>query len=129
MKPNDRQIDDIVAMLDQFMSQNGGHMEIRVERDGANAAETAAENVETVKTEEAVEAMKTAECAEAVEMAECAEAAESAEDAEVVETADTTKIWKTVMTRRTLECGPGDMACAVPTLFEGLDCDDNTNTE
>lgn len=86
MKPNDRQIDDIVAMLDQFMAQNGGHMDIRVEQDedGAMGAGTAA---------------------------------------------GTDKIIKTLMTTRTLECGPGNMACAVPTLFEGLDGDDNTNTE
>ena len=34
MDPN-RQIDEIVAMLDSFMSGNGGHMNIRVEHDGS----------------------------------------------------------------------------------------------
>ena len=36
-----KQIDDIVAMLDQFMGNNGGHMNIRVDKDGTIATEEA----------------------------------------------------------------------------------------
>jgi len=32
--PKEKQIDDIVSMLDQFMAGNGGHMNIRVSEDG-----------------------------------------------------------------------------------------------
>lgn len=67
----DKQIDDIVAMLDQFMANNGGHMNIRVEDDG------------TIKTEETHS--------------------------------------KTVTQMNSLDCTDGDLACKVPTLFEGLD--------
>ena len=70
MDPN-KQIDDIVAMLDAFMSANGGHMNIRVESDGS------------VRTEEAYS--------------------------------------KTVTQMNSLDCAAGDLACQVPTLFEGLD--------
>lgn len=67
MSSKEKQIDDIVAMLDQFMSESGGHMNIQVSPDGAVTAE------------------------------------------------------KTVETANSLECSKGDMACKVPTLFEGLD--------
>lgn len=66
---SDPKVDDIVAMIDQFMANNGGHMNIRVDADGAVTAE------------------------------------------------------KTVETTNSLECAAGDMACKVPTLFEGLDFD------
>lgn len=70
-----KQIDDIVAMLDQFMGTGGGHMNIHVEKDG------------TVSTEEARS--------------------------------------KTVTQMNSLDCAEGDVACKVPTLFEGLDADDD----
>ncbi len=66
-----KKIDDIVAMLDSFMSESGGHMEIRVEDDGS------------VHTDET--------------------------------------FVKSVTTKNSLDCREGDMACSVPTLFEGLD--------
>ena len=69
MDPKEKQIDDIVAMLDQFMSESGGHMNIQVDSDGTVTAE------------------------------------------------------KTVETANSLECANGDMACKVPTLFEGMDHD------
>ncbi|MDO4294807.1 MAG: hypothetical protein Q4D90_01445 [bacterium] len=62
-----QKIDDIVSMLDQFMSNNGGHMNIQVQKSGVITAE------------------------------------------------------KTVQTTNSLECAAGDMACKVPTLFEGMD--------
>ena len=37
---DDQKIDDIVAMLDQFMSENGGHMNIQVTDDGEIHTET-----------------------------------------------------------------------------------------
>lgn len=67
MNPKEKQIDDIVAMLDQFMSENGGHMNIQVDTDGTVTAE------------------------------------------------------KTVETANSLDCSKTDMACRVPTLFEGMD--------
>lgn len=71
----DDNIDDIVAMLDQFMSQNGGHMNIQVTPDGK------------IQTE--------------------------------------TTMAKTVTKTNSLECAAGDMACSIPTLFEGLDEEDD----
>ncbi len=70
----EKQIDDIVAMLDDFMGNNGGHMDIRVQDDGS---------VHTDVT-----------------------------------------IAKTVTTTNSLECREGEMACSIPTLFEGLDAED-----
>lgn len=78
-EPNEKQIDDIVAMLDAFMSGSGGHMNIRVDEDG------------TV-------------------------------------TADKTMA-KTVTTLNSSDCAAGNMACSVPTLFEGLDFDDEENED
>jgi len=69
-KIDDKKVDDIVAMLDQFMGDNGGHMNITVHSDGTVNAE------------------------------------------------------KTVQKTNSLECAAGDMACKVPTLFEGMDSDD-----
>lgn len=69
------QVDDIVAMLDAFMSAGGGHMDIRMEEDGS------------VRTENTVS--------------------------------------KQVTTTHSLDCTNGDLACKVPTLFEGLDAQDN----
>ncbi|MDO4327110.1 MAG: hypothetical protein Q4E24_13935 [bacterium] len=63
----EQKIDDIVAMIDQFMAGNGGHMNIQVNNSGTITAE------------------------------------------------------KTVQTTNSLECAAGDMACKVPTLFEGMD--------
>lgn len=70
---NDQKIEDIVAMIDQFMSQDGGHMNIKVNQNG------------TVETESTVS--------------------------------------KTVTQMNSLDCASGDLACSVPTLFEGLDAD------
>ena len=69
--PNEKQIDDIVSMLDSFMANNGGHMNIRVTEDGT---------VNTHKT-----------------------------------------MAKTITTANSLDCAEGDTACRVPTLFEGMD--------
>lgn len=77
MDPN-RQIDEIVAMLDSFMSSNGGHMNIRVEHDGS------------IRTDEAYS--------------------------------------KTVTVAHSLDCAEGDLACRVPTLFEGLDAEDGSDS-
>lgn len=52
----EKQIDDIVSMLDRFMAGDGGHMNIRVSGDG------------TVNTEETVEksvtSMRSSDCSE-----------------------------------------------------------------
>lgn len=75
-----KQIDDIVSMIDQFMSGNGGHMNITVDAEG------------TVNTKETYS--------------------------------------KTVTQMNSLECASGNLACNVPTLFEGLDdADLNSNKE
>lgn len=81
--PSEKQIDDIVSMLDSFMAENGGHMNIRVSHDGTiNAEKTMAKSVTTMKS---------------------------------------------------LDCAAGDLACSVPTLFEGMDTEDedpdNSRTE
>lgn len=81
--PQEKQIDDIVAMLDSFVSGNGGHMNITVDEDGRISADQT--------------------------------------------------ISKTVTTMNSLDCAAGNLACSVPTLFEGLDDDEedseNSNTE
>jgi hypothetical protein len=64
---NKNQTDDIVAMLDSFMSSGGGHANVTVNNDGSATLD------------------------------------------------------KTVQVTNSLECAKGDMACAVPTLFEGMD--------
>lgn len=69
----EKQIDDIVAMLDSFMANNGGHMNITVDASG---------NVVT--------------------------------DGEEVEELS-------VKTMGCLDCAQGDMACKVPTLFDGIE--------
>lgn len=75
--PNEKQIDYIVSMLDQFMAGNGGHMNIHVSKDGTiNADKTMA---------------------------------------------------KTVTTINSTDCAAGNLACNVPTLFEGLDEGGNDN--
>lgn len=73
--PNEKQIDDIVSMLDQFMAGNGGHMNIRVSEDG------------TVNTEKTMA--------------------------------------KSVTTLKSMDCAAGNLACNVPTLFEGMDADED----
>lgn len=72
--PDEKKIDDIVAMLDAFVSGGGGHMNIRSDEDG---------NV----------------------------------------SADSTTA-KTVTTMNSLDCAAGNLACSVPTLFEGMDSDE-----
>lgn len=69
----DKKIDDLVSMIDQFMSGNGGHINVTVDPDG------------NVKTEETFS--------------------------------------KTVTTMNSMDCAAGDLACKVPTLFEGMDDD------
>lgn len=64
-------IDDIVNMIDSFMSNDGGHLNVTVDEAGK------------VK-------------------------------------ADSVQVDKTV----SLDCAKGDLACQVPTLFEGMDNDD-----
>ncbi len=49
--PKNKQIDDIVSMLDEFMTGNGGHMNIRVTEDGTiNADKTMAKTVTTMNS-------------------------------------------------------------------------------
>lgn len=70
-----KKIDDLVAMIDSFMSNDGGHMNVTVNNDG---------EIET--------------------------------DEEYID--------KDVVTLGCLDCA-GNMACSVPTLFEGMDREDN----
>lgn len=77
--PNEKQIDDIVNMLDEFMASNGGHMNITVDPDGKVRA-------------------------------------------------DGTRA-KSVTTMKSLDCAAGNLACHVPTLFEGLDGGDDDPEE
>ena len=65
MENDSKTIDDIIAMLDGFTSNNGGHMNVTVNDS----------NVEEKKVEKA----------------------------------------------NSLDCSSGNMACKVPTLFEGVD--------
>lgn len=69
----EKQIDDLVNMIDSFMSNNGGHMNVTVDKGG---------NIVT--------------------------------DGEEVDEVS-------VKTMNSLDCAEGDLACKVPTLFEGLD--------
>lgn len=47
----EKQIDDIVSMLDRFMTGDGGHMNIRVSEDGTvNTEETMKKSVTTMKS-------------------------------------------------------------------------------
>lgn len=69
----EKQIDDLVNMIDSFMSNNGGHMNVTVDDNG---------NIVT----------------------------DSDELDEV-----------SVKTMNSLDCASGDLACNVPTLFEGMD--------
>ncbi len=49
--PKEKQIDDIVSMLDQFMAKNGGHMNIRVSEDGTVSTDkTMAKSVTTMNS-------------------------------------------------------------------------------
>lgn len=69
---DNQQIDDLVSMIDQFMSDGAGHVDIHVDNNGG---------IHTKKT-----------------------------------------LAKTVTTTNSPECTPGrNMACNVPTLFEGMD--------
>ena len=72
--PDEKKIDDIVAMLDAFVSGGGGHMNIRADKEG------------NVSTDGATA--------------------------------------KTVTTMNSLDCAAGNLACRVPTLFEGMDYDE-----
>jgi hypothetical protein len=54
--PKDNQIDDIVSMLDEFMSGNGGHMNIRVAENGTiNADKTLAKTINTTSSSDCAE--------------------------------------------------------------------------
>lgn len=68
-----KQIDDLVNMIDQFMTNNGGHINVTVDNNG---------NINT-----------------------------DTEEVDVV----------SVKTMKSLDCASGDLACNVPTLFEGID--------
>ncbi|ADL02954.1 hypothetical protein [Lacrimispora saccharolytica] len=49
--PKEKQIEDIVSMLDQFMAGNGGHMNIRVSEDGiVSTDKTMAKSVTTMNS-------------------------------------------------------------------------------
>lgn len=73
MKISDERIDDIVNMIDDFMSNNGGHMDIKVNDNGSVKHKDKQKNVSVSKS---------------------------------------------------LDCIEGNTACSSPTLFEGLDADD-----
>ncbi len=52
----EKQIDDIVSMLDRFMTGDGGHMNIRVSEDGTvNTEETMKKSVTTMKSSDCSE--------------------------------------------------------------------------
>lgn len=68
---DDKQIDDIVSMIDQFMAGNGAHMNVKVETDG------------NINTDELFS--------------------------------------KTITQLKSLDCANGNLACNVPTLFQGMD--------
>lgn len=70
----EKQIVEIVSMIDQFMAGNGGHMNIRVFED------------------------------------------------RIINGGDTLE--KSVTTINSADCAGGNSACRVPTLFEGMDIDD-----
>lgn len=54
--PKDKQIDDIVSMLDEFMTGNGGHLNIRVDKDGTvNADKTMAKTITTTSSSDCAE--------------------------------------------------------------------------
>ena len=69
-----KNVDDLVAMIDEFMAGKGGHMKVRVEADGSGRTDTASVQITTMNS---------------------------------------------------LDCAAGDMACKVPTLFEGMDREDD----
>lgn len=71
-----KQIDDLVNMIDSFMSNNGGHMNVTVDKDGNISADK--DEVDSIS----------------------------------------------VKTMKSLDCAAGDLACNVPTLFEGLDTEE-----
>lgn len=78
--PKEKQIDDIVSMLDQFMTEKVGHMNIRVSEDGTVSADQT--------------------------------------------------MAKSVATMSSTDCADGNSACRVPTLFQGMDTDnDNDDPE
>ena len=63
----EKQAEDIINMIDSFMQNGGGHMNVTVKDDGS------------------------------------------------------VRLNKQVKVTNSLECAEGDMACSVPTLFEGMD--------
>ena len=67
---DEKRIDDLVAMIDQFMSNNGGHMNVTAEDNGSLQMDTASVKISTMNS---------------------------------------------------LDCTAGNLACQVPTLFEGMD--------
>lgn len=69
-----KNIDGLVAIIDEFMAGKGGHMNVRVESDGSVRTDTASIQITTTNS---------------------------------------------------LDCTAGDMACKVPTLFEGMDREDD----
>lgn len=74
----DKRIDDLVAMIDGFMSTGGGHMDVITNENG---------DIHTKTT-----------------------------------------VAETITITPSLECTPGhNMACGVPTLFEGLDGEQEEN--
>lgn len=70
---SDKRVDDIVSMIDQFMADNGGHLNLSI-----NNADNVDNNNDNL-------------------------------------------LQKTITITNSLECAEGDMACKVPTLYEGLD--------
>ncbi len=69
----EKQIDELVNMIDSFMSNDGGHMNITVDKNG---------NISS-------------DCEEVDRLS--------------------------VKTMNSLDCAEGDLACNVPTLFEGIE--------
>ena len=69
-----KSVDELIAMIDGFMTEGGGHMNVRVANDGSVHTDTASVQMTTMNS---------------------------------------------------LDCADGNMACKVPTLFEGMDRDED----
>ena len=55
MKTSDERIDDIVAMLDDFMSKKGGHMNIKINSNGGVKFKEKQKEVKTTKSLDCME--------------------------------------------------------------------------
>ena len=60
MQISDDRIDDIVNMIDSFMEKDGGHMNIKVEKDGS--IKTNKKNSKTVSVSKSLDCMEGRAC-------------------------------------------------------------------